>query len=62
MRLGLGDQPVDVIVTDTITELFLLTPQDGLGQVLFAIRRAVERFSDDVLADGHGVGKHVSAG
>jgi hypothetical protein len=65
-------QAVDVIVTDTITELFLLTPQDAVGQVLFAIRSTVECFSDDVLSgscehsvslwflkDNHTTGTHL---
>lgn len=42
-----------MIVTDTVTELFLLTPQDAVGQELFAIGSTVECFSDDVLSGSH---------
>lgn len=36
--LGGVFQAVDVVVSDTIAELLLLTPEDRVGQVLFTVR------------------------
>lgn len=41
--------PVNPRVTNTVRELLLLPPEDGVRQVSLSVRRAVKRLSQDVL-------------